>query len=78
MQGFPAKFKPSDIQSPMNKVVSLDKARKKARDARKKGMCQHDIHQWKIWHEKQFDPKAGKLVTVYRCARCGKQKVKTL
>ena len=26
---------------------------------------------------KQFDVKQGKLVTLYRCARCGKQKVKS-
>jgi len=43
-----------------------------------KGMCQHGFHQWKIWQEKQFDVQQGKLVTVYKCARCGEQKVKVL
>lgn len=46
--------------------------------AKAKGMCQHGFHQWKIWQEKQFDVQQGKLVTVYRCARCGEQKVKSL
>lgn len=46
--------------------------------AKPKGMCQHGFHQWKIWQEKQFDVQQGKLVTVYKCARCGEQKVKAL
>lgn len=41
-----------------------------------KGLCQHGFHKWKIRQEKQFDVQQGKLVTVYRCERCGEQKVK--
>lgn len=41
-----------------------------------KGMCQHGFHKWEVCKAKQFDVKQGKLVTVYRCARCGKEKVK--
>ena len=44
----------------------------------KKGLCQHGFHKWKIWKEKQFDVREGKLVTVYRCARCGAEKVKAI
>lgn len=62
----------------MSQIISLDKARKKAKESRKKGLCQHDIHQWEIWQRKPFDSRSGKLVTVYRCKRCGKQKVKAL
>ncbi|MCD6060035.1 MAG: hypothetical protein K0S16_346 [Moraxellaceae bacterium] len=40
------------------------------------GLCQHGFHKWKIRNDKQFDVKLGKLVTVYRCERCGEQKVK--
>lgn len=43
----------------------------------RKGLCQHNVHKWVVCKEKQFDVKAGKLVTVYRCERCGKQKVKS-
>lgn len=43
----------------------------------RKGLCQHDVHKWVVSKDKQFDVKAGKLVTVYRCERCGKQKVKS-
>jgi hypothetical protein len=38
-------------------------------------LCRHGHHKWAVDKEKQFDVKAGKLVTVYRCTRCGKQKV---
>ena len=41
----------------------------------RKGLCQHGFHKWEIVTDKQFDVKQGKLVTVLRCARCGKQKV---
>jgi len=40
-------------------------------------LCREGFHKWEIWKDKQFDVKAGKLVTVYRCARCGETKVKS-
>lgn len=43
-----------------------------------RGLCQHGVHKWAICQHQQFDVKAGKLITLYRCARCGKQKVKLL
>jgi len=54
-------------------IIAFKKKTPKAR-----GMCQHGFHKWVIWKDKQFDVKAGKLVTVYRCARCEAQKVVTL
>lgn len=39
-------------------------------------LCRSGHHKWKICSAKQFDVKAGKLVTVYRCERCPAQKVK--
>lgn len=38
-------------------------------------LCRNGHHKWQVWQRKQFDVKAGKLVTVYRCERCGAQKV---
>lgn len=46
--------------------------RKKQPPAR--GLCQHGFHKWRIWKDKQFDVKEGRLVTVLRCERCGVQK----
>ena len=39
-------------------------------------LCRRGHHKWAVDTEKQFDVKAGKLVTVYNCARCGKKKVR--
>lgn len=41
-----------------------------------KTLCRHGHHKWQVDKAKQFDTKQGRLVTVYRCARCGKEKVK--
>lgn len=40
-----------------------------------KTLCRHGHHKWVIDKAKQFDVKQGKLVTLLRCSRCGKQKV---
>lgn len=43
-----------------------------------KTLCKNGFHQWEISKEKQFDVKQGKLVTLYKCKRCGKIKTKAL
>lgn len=43
-----------------------------------KTLCLEGHHKWVVWKAKQFDVREGKLVTVYRCERCGKEKVKAL
>lgn len=43
-----------------------------------RGLCQHGFHKWQVCKAKQFDTRQGKLVTVFRCSRCNKQKVKAL
>ena len=42
-----------------------------------KTLCKHGHHKWVVDTAKKFDVKQGKLVTVYRCARCDKQRVKS-
>lgn len=37
-------------------------------------LCRHGHHKWMVDKARQFDVKQGKLVTVYRCTRCGKEK----
>ncbi len=39
-------------------------------------LCRNGHHKWLVDKAKQFDVKQGKLVTVYRCARCDKTRVK--
>jgi hypothetical protein len=49
----------------------------KAADNHKgKTLCSNNHHKWKVCKSKQFDVRDGKLVTIYKCDRCGKQKVK--
>lgn len=43
-----------------------------------KGLCRSGFHKWIVIKEKQFDVKQGKLVTLYRCSRCDKEKVELL
>jgi hypothetical protein len=43
-----------------------------------KSLCRDGFHKWEVVTEKRFDVKQGKLVTLYRCARCGAQKTQTL
>jgi len=40
-----------------------------------KTLCKSGFHKWVVLKDKQFDVKQGKLVTAYKCARCGEQKV---
>lgn len=57
----------------MSNVLSLQKARK----ARQKGispLCREGFHKWQPVKNTGFDVKQGKLVTRYRCARCGAEK----
>ncbi len=61
----------------MGDVVTFKKPSLKTK-AKGKTLCKNGFHKWKILQEKKFDTKAGKLVTVYRCERCGEQKVKAL
>lgn len=41
-------------------------------------LCKEGHHKWAIDQEKQFDSRSGRLVTIYRCSRCQKQKTKLL
>ena len=56
----------------MGDVLPFVKSNKKK--TKRRGMCQHNIHKWRVVTESRFDVKQGKLVTVYRCAHCDKEK----
>ena len=40
-------------------------------------LCKRNFHKWEIDQKKQFDVKQGRLVTVYKCRRCGEFKTET-
>jgi hypothetical protein len=41
-----------------------------------KTLCRNGHHKWRVDKTRQFDVKQGRLVTRYRCERCGKEKVR--
>lgn len=43
-----------------------------------KTLCQNGHHKWKVVTNTKFDVKQGKLVTLFRCERCQKEKTKLL
>lgn len=57
----------------MGKVLTF---KKKTPAEKHKGMalCRSGFHKWKIQTENKFDTRQGKLVTVFKCKRCGKLK----
>jgi hypothetical protein len=44
---------------------------KAAEKHRGKTLCRSGFHKWKVDQNQVFDVKQGKLVTAYRCERCG-------
>jgi hypothetical protein len=38
-------------------------------------LCRHNHHKWVVDKEQVFDSKQGRLVTRYRCERCGKTRI---
>jgi len=41
---------------------------------KRSALCANGHHRWVVWQEKPFDVKRGKLVTIYRCERCGAER----
>tara|TARA_R110002110_G_scaffold66978_1_gene182958 strand:+ start:47792 stop:47977 length:186 start_codon:yes stop_codon:yes gene_type:complete len=41
-------------------------------------LCRRGHHKWEIDKASEFDVKQGRLVTVYRCIRCGEIKTRAL
>ncbi len=50
---------------------------KPAAKAEGNALCSRGFHKWAIVQEKPFEVRSGKLITLYRCLRCGHQKVET-
>jgi len=54
------------------------KKRKASWKSKGKTLCSNNHHKWKVETSRKFDVKHGKLVTLYRCERCGVEKTKLL
>jgi len=51
--------------------ILLFRKPKAAEKARGKTLCKRGFHKWVIDKDKRFDSRQGRLVTDYRCDRCG-------
>lgn len=40
-------------------------------------LCRSGFHKWEPVNDRPFDVKLGRLVTRYRCARCGAERTET-
>lgn len=54
----------------MGDVVTLKKLRPKDK-YKGKTLCKSGFHKWEVVQGNPFDVKQGKMVTRYRCVRCG-------
>jgi hypothetical protein len=48
---------------------------KAAQKHRGNTLCRHGFHKWRLETARRFDVKQGRLVTLYRCCRCGAERV---
>ena len=55
----------------MNNVVRFPRASERHKG---KTLCRNNHHKWQVDKQQIFDVKLGKLVTIYRCSRCGATK----
>jgi hypothetical protein len=60
----------------MGDIIPFKKIRKTP--ANNNSLCKNGHHKWKVDKAKQFDVKQGKLVTVYKCEKCGEIKTTLL
>ena len=58
----------------MGEVVKFKRPSLKERH-KGKTLCKSGFHKWEAVNETPFDVKQGKLVTRYRCHRCGATRI---
>ena len=50
--------------------------RPKPKDKHKgKTLCKNGFHKWEVVQSNPFDVKKGKMVSAYKCRRCGATKI---
>ena len=58
----------------MGNVVPFKQLRPKDK-LKGKTLCKSGFHKWEVVQGNPFDVKQGKMVTRYRCSRCGATRV---
>ena len=59
----------------MADILPFQKPKPRARSTGASSLCREGHHKWQVEKTRQFDVKQGRLVTRYRCQRCGKTRV---
>lgn len=54
----------------MGEIIPFKKP-KASEKHRNKTLCKSGFHKWRVEGGSRFDVKQGRLVTAYRCERCG-------
>lgn len=54
----------------MGEIIPFKRPRP-AEKHRGKTLCKSGFHKWEVVKNPPFDVKKGRLVTLYRCTRCG-------
>lgn len=58
----------------MAEVVSFKRRERRRRRSEGDTLCRAGRHKWEVVTESRFDVDAGRLVTLLRCRRCGRER----
>ncbi len=61
----------------MAEVVPFKRRERRRRRAEGDTLCRAGRHKWEVVSDSRFDVREGRLVTVLRCRRCGRERVET-
>lgn len=64
-------------KKPNNEDEELESKKKKTSELdESQQMCRHGFHDWVAKEGMHYDEAAGEEVTVYKCSRCGKERLR--
>lgn len=58
----------------MADVIPLQRRQRRQRKREGDTLCRAERHRWEVVTESRFDVRQGRLVTVLRCSRCGRER----
>lgn len=58
----------------MGDVIPLQRRKRRRKQGEGHTLCANGRHRWLLEKGSSFDVSKGRLVTVYRCSRCGERR----
>ncbi|SEP09792.1 hypothetical protein [Aquisalimonas asiatica] len=58
----------------MADVIPLQRRQRRQRKREGDTLCRAGRHRWEVVTESRFDVREGRLMTVLRCSRCGRER----